>query len=137
MKTFEQVKPALRNFIEKNRLSINEAGTTHDLENVLTELMFDDMIGPEETNIVAFYLIAYFAQKPLEWLNFTDTDLLQEQGTFEIYVYEPGKQKGNSWSGEFKDTDIKRLDQIFDGTWIKQIHYPLVIEKVLLDAKVA
>ena len=52
MKTFEQVKPALRNFIERNRSSINEAGTTHDLDNVLTELQSDDMIGPEETNII-------------------------------------------------------------------------------------
>ena len=38
MKTFEQVKPILRKFIEKNKSIINEAGATHNLEQVLDEL---------------------------------------------------------------------------------------------------
>ena len=135
MKTFEQVKPILRKFIEKNKSVINEAGATHNLEQVLDELQFDDMIGPEEANIIAFYFIAYLARKPLQWIDLTDLDLLQKDGTFEIFIYEPGYKNSKGWSGEFKFTDFRRFDQIAKGDWIKKIQYPIVIEKVLLDAK--
>ena len=135
MKTFEQVKPILRKFIEKNKSVINEAGATHNLEQVLDELQFDDMIGPEEANIIAFYFIAYLARKPLQWIDLTYLDLLQKDGTFEIFIYEPGYKNSKGWSGEFKFTDFRRFDQIAKGDWIKKIQYPIVIEKVLLDAK--
>ena len=137
MKTFEQTKPALRKFIEKNKSIINEAGTTHNLEKVLVELQFDAMVDPEEANIIAFYFIAYLTRKPLQWMDLTDLDLLQKDGTFEIFIYEPGYKNNNGWSGEFKYTDFKRFDQIVKGDWIKKIQYPIAIEKVLLDAKQA
>lgn len=135
MKTFEQVKPALRKFIEKNKSIINEAGATHNLEKVLVELRFGKMVDPEEANIVAFYFIAYFTRKPLQWMDLTDLDLLQKDGTFEIFIYEPGYKNNNGWIGEFKHTDFKKFDQIVKGDWIKKIQYPIAIEKVLLDAK--
>lgn len=135
MKTFEQVKPILRKFIEKNKLVINEAGATHNLEQVLDELQFDDMIGPEEANIIAFYFIACLTRKPLQWMDLTDLDLLQKDDTFEIFIYEPGYSSNNGWSSEFKFTDFRRFDQIAKGDWIKKIQYPIAIEKVLLDAK--
>ena len=135
MKTFEQVKPILRKFIEKNKPNIDEAGDTHNLEEVLIQLQLDDIIGPEEKNIIAFYFIAYLTRRPLQWMDLTDLDLLQADGTFEIYIYESGYNSSNGWNGEFKHTDIKRLDQIAKGDWIKKIQYPIAIEKVLLDAK--
>lgn len=135
MKTFEQVKPALRKFIERNKSIINEAGVTYNLEKVLEELQFDEMVDPEEANIIAFYFIAYLARRPLQWIDLTDLDLLQKDGTFEIFIYEPGYKSSKGWSGEFKFTDFRRFDQIAKGDWIKKIQYPTAIEKVLLDAK--
>ena len=135
MLTFEQVKPIMKKFIEKNKSIINEAGATHNLEKVLVELQFDGMIDPEEANIIAFYFIAYLARKPLQWIDLTDLDLLQKDGTFEIFIYEPGYKSSKGWSGEFKFTDFRRFDQIVEGDWIKKIQYPIAIEKVLLDAK--
>lgn len=135
MKTFEQAKPALRKFIERNKSIINEAGVTHNLEKVLVELQFDGMVDPEEANIIAFYFIVYLTQRPLQWMDLTDLDLLQKDGTFEIFIYEPGYKNSNGWTGEFKYTDFKKFDQIVKGDWIKKIQYPIAIEKVLLDAK--
>lgn len=138
MKTFEQVKPILKNFIKRNAKTINSLSTQgklSNLEDVLDLLQFDGTIGPEESNIIAFYFIAYFAKRPLEWMNFSDPDLLKSYGDFEIFLYEPGSQKTNGWSGEFKQTNIKSPSQLLLGTWIREIHYPVSIEKVLLDAK--
>lgn len=136
MKTFKQTLPVLKKFIEDNAEIINEIPTEdgiNNLDDILDELQFA-FISPEESNIIAFYLIAYFANGPLEWINFSDMPELEKEGTFEVYIYDTAI-KANGWNGEFRNTDIRHPDQLYDGTWIKEIHYPSFIERILLAAK--
>lgn len=136
MKTFKQTLPALKNFINNNAEIINKIPTKdgiNNLNDVLSELQFA-FVDLEESNIIAFYLIAYFANGPLEWINFSDIFSLERDGTLEVYIYDT-VIKANGWNGAFRNTNIKHLDQLYDGTWIKEIHYPSFIERILLAAK--
>jgi len=136
MRTFKQTLPTLKKFIENNAEIINIIPTEtgiNDLTDILSELQFT-LIDLEESNIIAFYLIAYFANGPLKWVNFSDMFELEKEGTFEVYIYDKAT-KANGWNGEFRNTDIRYPDQLYDGTWIKEIHYPSSIERVLLAAE--
>lgn len=136
MKTFKQTLPVLKNFINNNAEIINKIPTKdgiNNLNDILSELQFA-FVDLEESNIIAFYLIAYFANGPLEWINFSDISSLERDGTLEVYIYDT-VIKANGWNGAFTNTNIKHLDQLYDGTWIKEIHYPSFIERILLAAK--